>query len=259
VPVPIPVRRTVGRLLPRGPLDLLRQIVLFCGAYWLYRLVRGLVDGRAAEAFDNARQVVDFERAIGLFPEPAMHRFAEAHELLGDFSAWMYVNSHFVITTVTLAYIYLRRNERFYFVRNMFMVAMGAALVLYVVFPTAPPRFMPELGFTDSVAHFTGVEAEESGVLFNPYAAIPSMHVGFALMLGLPMAEMARRRWAALVWRAYPVLVTWVVIATANHWWFDAALGAGVAAFAYALAAGPLGRARPEAWAWDRTPATAGA
>ena len=68
----------------------------------------------------------------------------------------MYVNSHFTITTVTLAFIYLRRNPSFYFIRNMFMVAMGIALVLYAVYPTAPPRFMPEWGFCDSVAQFTG-------------------------------------------------------------------------------------------------------
>ena len=118
--------------LPNGPLDLLRQIVLFCGAYWLYRLVRGLVDGRAAEAFDNARQVIDFERALGLFFEPARPRVGDAHAVVIDSASWMYVNSHFAITTVTLAWIYLRRNERFYFVRNMFMVAMGIALVGYV-------------------------------------------------------------------------------------------------------------------------------
>ena len=64
----------------------------------------------------------------------------------------MYVNSHFAITTVALAYLYLRRNEHFYFVRNMFMVAMAIALVGYLVFPTAPPRLIPELGFRDSVA-----------------------------------------------------------------------------------------------------------
>ena len=59
---------------PHGPLDLLRQIVLFCGAYWLYRLVRGLVDGRAAEAFDNAREVIRIERGLGLFFEPSVQR-----------------------------------------------------------------------------------------------------------------------------------------------------------------------------------------
>src|SRR5215211_2650630 len=161
-------------LLPNGPIDLVRQVVLFCGAYWLYRLVRGLVDGRAAEAFANARDVIRIEKDLGLFIEPSVNAWATANSVIGDAASWMYVNSHFAITTVALAWIYLRRNERFYFVRNMFMVAMGIALVGYLALPTAPPRFMPELGFTDSVAAFTGVDPDtgSAGVLFNPYAAI---------------------------------------------------------------------------------------
>ena len=147
-------------LLPNGPLDLARQIVLFCGAYWLYRLVRGLVDGRAVEAYDNAREVINIERGLGLFFEPSVNAWATAHSAIIDFASWMYVNSHFAITTVTLAWIYLRRNERFYFVRNMFMVAMGIALVGYLALPTAPPRLMTGYGFHDSVAAFTGVDAD---------------------------------------------------------------------------------------------------
>jgi hypothetical protein len=243
----------VRSLLPNGPVDLLRQIVLFCGAYWLYRIARGMVDGRAAEAFENARSVIAVERDLGLFFEPAVHGWASAHALVIDAASWMYVNSHFAITTVALAWIYLRRNERFYFVRNMFMVAMGIALVGYVALPTAPPRFMPELGFTDSVAAFTGVDPDtgSAGVLFNPYAAIPSMHVAFALMLGVTMARTIRRRWAQALWLAYAPVVTFVVVATANHWWLDGFLGAAVAVASAACAHGLFARARPEVWAWN--------
>jgi hypothetical protein len=244
----------IRSLLPQGFGDLLRQIVLFCGAYWLYRLVRGQVDARAAAAFDNARAIVDFEQWMGLFFEPAVHVWTRGQGWLIDLSSWLYVNSHFAVTTATLAFLYLRRNERFYFVRNMFMVAMGIALVGYMAFPTAPPRFMPEYGFQDSVAAFTGVSAESSNLLFNPFAAVPSMHVAFALMLGLPMASMARRRWARLAWWSYPGVVTFVVVATANHWWFDAFLGAVTAAAAALAAQGVFARARPEAWAWDPAP-----
>jgi hypothetical protein len=249
------VLQTVRRHLPQGPADLVRQIVLFCGAYYVYRIVRGIVDDRVSDAFANARGIVHFERSLGIFPEPAIHRFAERNEVISDVASWMYVNSHFVVTTVALAFIYLRRNDSFYFVRNMFMVAMGVALVLYLVFPTAPPRLLPELGFKDSVANFTGVTSQDSDLLVNPYAAIPSMHVCFALLIGLPMARLARRRWAAVLWRLYPLLVTWVVVATANHWWMDAALGALTAGVAYAVAAELFARVRPDAWA----PATAGA
>ena len=246
--------RVAGRILPQGPADLLRQILLFCGAYWLYRLVRGLADGRAGAAFENARHIIGLEQGMGLFVEPAVHAWASAHEWVIDAASWTYVNSHFTITTVTLAYVYLRRNERFYFVRNMFMVAMAIALAGYMAFPTAPPRFMPEWGFSDSVAAFTGVESEASNALFNPFAAVPSMHVAFALMLALPMARMTRRRWARGLWHAYPAAVTFVVVATANHWWLDALLGAATAAVAALAAQGVFARARPEAWAWDTAP-----
>ena len=227
-------------LLPHGPLDLARQLVLFCGAYWLYRLVRGLVDGRAHEAFANARALVDVERDLGLFFEPGLHAWATGHQLVIDASSWMYLNSHFAVTTVTLAWIYLRRNERFYFVRNMFMVAMAIALVGYVALPTAPPRFMPEWGFTDSVAAFTGVDAESgsAGVLFNPFAAIPSMHVAFALMLGATMANITTRRWEQVLWWAYAPVV----------------LGAVVALVAALCAHGLFARARPDVWAWNVPP-----
>jgi hypothetical protein len=243
-----------GRLLPKGWGDLARQLALFCGAYWLYRLVRGLVDSRAAAAFENAREIIQLEQALGLFFEPAVHAWATREAWIIDAASWMYLNSHFAVTTAALAYVYLRRNERFYFLRNMFMVAMAIALAGYAAYPTAPPRFMPEWGFQDSVAEFTGVGSESSNVLFNPFAAVPSMHVAFALMLGLPMASMTRRRWAQLAWRAYPALVTFVVVATANHWWLDAFLGAATAAVAALAAQGVFARARPEVWAWDPAP-----
>ena len=243
-----------AQLLPKGWRDLVRQIVLVCGAYLLYRLVRGQVDGRASDAFENARHIIGAEQSLGLFVEPAVHAWAEARGWVADSASWMYVNSHFTVTTVALAFLYLRRNERFYFVRNMFLVAMGIALVGYVAFPTAPPRLMPEWGFQDSVADFTGVDAQTSDALFNPFAAVPSMHVAFALMLGLSMAGVARHRAARVLWRCYPLVVTFVVIATANHWWFDAYLGAATAAVSALAAQALLARARPDAWAWDPSP-----
>ena len=252
-------QRFAARVLPQGWMDLFRQILLFCGAYWLYRLVRGATDGKVAEAFQNARDVIRIEQGVGLFVEPAIQAWAQSTSIIIDAASWMYVNSHFAITTVTLAFIYLRRNERFYFIRNMFMVAMGIALVLYAVYPTAPPRYMPEWGFQDSVAQFTGLTSSDSSAnaLYNPFAAVPSMHVAFALMLGVPMATMVRHVWAKALWLIYPFVVTFVVVATANHWWFDAFTGALVAGLA-GVAAIFCARLRPTAWAWvPPTPAPA--
>ena len=97
--------------------------------------------------------LVDLERGMGLFFEPNLQSWATSQVgWLVTAANWMYVNSHFVVTTTFLIWLYLARNHAYYFVRNMFMVAMGLALVRYVAYPTAPPRFMPEWGFTDTVA-----------------------------------------------------------------------------------------------------------
>jgi membrane-associated phospholipid phosphatase len=242
----------LARLLPRGTADILRQILLFCGAYWLYRLVRGIVDGEAAEAFENARSVIALEHHLGVFVEPHIQTWASSKTWLIDAASWMYLNSHFTVTTFTLAFIYLFRNEHYYFVRNMFMVAMGIALVGYLLYPTAPPRMLPEWGFADSVADFTGInDSGSANLLVNPYAAVPSMHVGFALMLAVPMIRMARHGWVKAAWALYPALVTFVVVSTGNHYVFDAATGALTAGLSALAAQALFARVRPEAWAWQ--------
>ena len=239
------------RRLPQGWLDILRQLVLFAGAYYVYRIVRGIVDGQATQAFENGRTLVYLERELGLFFEPGLQAWAEGQEWIIWVANAMYVNSHFIVTTSFLIWLYLARNHAYYFVRNMFMVAMGFALALYVAYPTAPPRFLTEWGFTDTVAEAVGNEAEMSAsVLYNPYAAVPSMHVAFALMIALPAISLVSHRTLKVLWALYPLLVTFVVVVTANHYWIDALLGAMVAGAAAWVAKSALGRARPEAWAW---------
>ena len=163
----------------------------------------------------------------------------------------MYINAQTSVTLGALAFLYLFRNDSFYFVRNMMLVAMGIALVGYVAFPTAPPRFLPEWGFTDTVANFVGESAENSAnVLYNPFAAVPSMHVAFALMIAIPAIFLVRNRVIKALWGLYPVVITFVVVVTANHYWLDAALGAAVAAVSAWAATAAFARARPDAWAW---------
>ncbi|HEY1277046.1 MAG TPA: phosphatase PAP2 family protein [Thermoleophilaceae bacterium] len=252
------VWRSTGRWLPNGWLDALRQLALFAGAYYVYRIVRGVVDGQAGLAFENARTVVDAERSLGLFFEPGLQAWTRSQEWLLTFANWMYVNSHFVLTTTFLIWLYLARNYAFYYVRNMFMVAMGLALVGYVVFPTAPPRFLPEWGFTDTVAHWVGDSAENSAnVLYNPFAAMPSMHIAFALMIAVPGFMLVKSRLLKAFWAVYPAIMTFVVISTANHFWLDAAVGAAVAAVSAWAATMALARARPDAWAWRTAKVTA--
>ncbi|HEX2103840.1 MAG TPA: phosphatase PAP2 family protein [Solirubrobacteraceae bacterium] len=247
------IRISAGRLLPRGPLDVVRQVLLFALAYLAYRIARGAVDdpAGAAVAFENARSLIHLEQSLGVFAEPSVQAWASGSRLIIDAASWTYVNAQSTITTAALVYLYLAHNRSFYFVRNMFAVAIAIAMVGYVVVPTAPPRFFPEWGFVDSVAELTGVRHDSvvAHALFNPYAAIPSMHVAFALMIAVPIARLARHRITRVAWSLYPLLVTFVIVATANHFFADAVAGGLTAALA-ASAALWLARARPAAWAF---------
>jgi PAP2 superfamily len=232
-------------------LDALRQLGLFAGAYYAYRIVRGIVDGEITVAFSHARDIVGLERGMHLFFEPQLQHWALKSSFVVHAADWLYVNSHFVITTTFLIWLYLARNQAFYYVRNMFMIAMGLALVGYVVFPAAPPRMLPEWGFTDTVANFVGQSGSNTAsLLYNPYAAVPSMHVAFALMISVPAIMVVRSRVLKVAWSFYPLLITFVVMVTANHFWMDAALGVLVAGVSAYVAREVFARARPEAWAW---------
>jgi hypothetical protein len=257
------VRLLQARVLPNGWLDVLRQLSLFGAAYLAYRFVRGLVEGDANVAFAHSRDLITLERTLHVFVEPSIQAWASGSHFVMVASSWLYVNAQTSVTVAALVYLYLRHNRRFYFVRNMFMIAMAIALVGYAAFPTAPPRFMPEWGFIDTVAAYTGVHVDSHSAslnaLTNLYAAVPSMHVAFALMIGATLARVVRWRLLRVLWALYPLLMAFVIIVTANHFIIDAVLGALTAGVS-AYGARQLARIRPQVWRFSAvSPASVGA
>jgi hypothetical protein len=245
----------IGRWLPHGYGDAARQLSLFVVAELCYEAVRGIADGARMTAMANGQHVIDFERSIHTFFEPNLQAIFLSHRWIIDFANFMYMNSHFVVTTAFLVWLYLFRNSSFYFVRNMFMVAMGLAVVGYALLPTAPPRMFDE--FTDTITQYAQVN-HDSGLVrlfINPYAAIPSMHVAFSSMIGVTGALIARHKITKVLWCIYPVMVFWVVVVTGNHFWVDGAIGLLVAALSAITAKQILARVRPAVWSWR--PATA--
>jgi hypothetical protein len=241
-----------GRWLPNGYGDAGRQLGLFVLAELSYEAVRGIADGARTQAFVNGQNVIDLEKGLHTFFEPNLQAVFIGHRWVIDFANFMYMNSHFVVTTAFLVWLYLFRNRNFYFVRNMFLVAMGLACVGYALLPTAPPRLFTGDGFVDTITDYAQVN-HDSGLVklfINPYAAIPSMHVAFSTMIGVTGAMIARHRITKMVWLAYPILVFWVVVVTANHFWIDGAAGLLVAALAAIAARVILARARPAVWSF---------
>ena len=253
------LRLIEARVLPRGWPDVLRQVGIFAAAYVLYQVVRGLIDGGSGyKPFGDATKIINLERVMHVFIEPSIQAWASNKHLLMDIADWSYLNAHYFVTIGALIFIYLRRNDSFYFVRNMFMIAMAIALVGYAVYPTAPPRLMPEWGFTDSISQFLGTFHFDDGpgkAFMNFYAAVPSMHVCFALLIGWPMSRLVKSWPAKVAWRLYPLWITFVVVATGNHYLTDVFLGAVTAGTASLLAGKLLARARPDAWAFGQATA----
>jgi membrane-associated phospholipid phosphatase len=255
------VRRAVDRIgdrLPQGWGDLFRQLGFFVLADIAYDVVRGVADGKQAVAFANGQQIIDFERSTHTFFEPNLQSMVLPVRLLVDVANQIYMNSQFAITIAFLVWLYLFRNEFFYFVRNMFVASMALALVGYALYPTAPPRLFPQYGFVDTITDLSNVNHDSALVklFINPYAAVPSMHCAFALMIGFTGARVARRWWTRAFWGLWPLLVLWVVVVTANHYWVDAAAGALVAAVS-ALVAVQLARIKPQAWSFSTAPSEA--
>ena len=220
----------IGSKLPKGYPDALRRSA---SSSWPTSATRPCAESpreSRSVAFANGQAVIDFERATGTFFEASFQAFFIAEQWVIDLANFMYMNSHFMLTTGFLVWLYLFRNDSFYFVRNMFMVAMALALIRYALVPTAPPRMFPEAGFVDTINDFSSVNHDSAlvKIFVNPYAAMPSMHIAFALMIAIPACS-SPAHCGAGVWGAYPLLVLWVVVVTGNHFWFDAAVGALVA------------------------------
>jgi membrane-associated phospholipid phosphatase len=226
------------RLLPRGPRDLLIQFVVIALAYVAWRYARGAVAGGMAESFAHARDLISAERSLGALIESDVQRWTLDSGWLAEFVRWGYANLHFKGSCLMLAAIYLGWRGSFGFVRNMLLAAMAISILCYALFPTAPPRFIPELGLdpSNTVTGNDNVLSADGDPLFNPFAAVPSMHVAFSLMFAWSLALLVRPRPLKAFLFAYPLVMTYVVVASGNHFWLDAVFGAVVAAAAAGVA-----------------------
>jgi len=248
--------RSVTAWTPKGWADAARQLGVLLGIDLIYELGRGLADSSRAVAIHHGSQVIFFERATHTFFEPALQRFFLSTHWTIDLADFLYLNSQSSVALGFLFWLYLFHNESYYFVRNMFVVAMCLALIGYVGYPTAPPRMFPGDGFVDTITKYSPVNhnSKIAKIFINPYAAVPSVHCAWGLMIGGTGIAVCRHWWSRAWWAFWPILVAWVVIVTANHYWLDWALGWLVPLAAFAVAKWMLARWKPEVWDWRTRP-----
>jgi membrane-associated phospholipid phosphatase len=213
-----------------------REAALVLTLYGVYELARGLVVGNTEEADGHANQLVALERLLHLFDEGKVQHAANALPGLAGLLGVAYLTLHLAVTAVVLLWLHQRRPAAFPFVRTTLLVASALALVGFLGYPTAPPR-LAGIGIADTVSN--GQVNLNRGLvssLYNPYAAVPSMHVGYALIVAISLLRYGRGRLVRTLGTLYPAFVLLVVVATGNHFFLDAAAGALVAVIAFAAA-----------------------
>jgi len=209
--------------------------------YGLYELARGLVVSDGREADHHAHRVVALERWLHLFREANVQHAARALPGLTSLLGTAYLTLRLAVTAGVLLWLHQRRPAHFAFVRTTLLLASGLSLVGFLAYPSAPPR-LAGIGIADTVSN-GHIDLNKGLVssLYNPYAAVPSMHIGYALIVAAGLLLYARRPLVRALGALYPPFVLLVVVATGNHFFLDAAAGALVAVAA-AAAAAPLTR-----------------
>src|ERR687898_2771203 len=235
------IRRIADRPYP-GRVELAALAVL----YGAYELVRGFGSENGAAARAHTADIVALERRLNLFVEQDVQQLAGLLPGVPALLGLLYVALHFAGTAGVLVWVHSRRPQAFPFLRTTLIVSTGLALAGYVLYPAAPPR-LANLGFADTVSTHTGLNLSSDllGSLYNPIAAVPSLHFGYSLIVGVAVARLASGRIARRVGAAYPALMLLIIVATGNHFLFDAVAGGLVVAAGWLAAARLAVPARP--------------
>ncbi|MEU0965776.1 phosphatase PAP2 family protein [Streptomyces sp. NPDC005917] len=215
---------------------LVRELLLVAGLFLVYKFGRQLATGHSAEALHNAHRIWDLERTLQLPSEVDVQSALLHGDSLVHLANTYYATVHFPATLAFLAWLYLRRPAHYVWARRVLAVVTAAALVLPFTFPLAPPRMLAATGLVDTARRYgpSVYGPPSSDHLSNQFAAMPSLHFGWALMvaIGLIVATRSRRRW---LWLLHPAITLLVIVGTANHYWLDSVVATVMLGAALAL------------------------
>ena len=214
--------------LRRGVFRHFREVLLLVGAYFVYMFMRRFaLPGVEEEAFANAVKVISFETAAGIFWEPYLQDIAmKSSRALVVFFNWAYIFTFLPVIITTAVIVYFKDRPKYLYYRNLVLLSFVFALIIFVAFPLAPPRFVPEHGFIDAIQRFgpTWYGKREVDFYYNAFAAMPSLHFGWSVLFGV-MLFRTRQRWLMAAGAAYPVVTLFAITITGNHYIIDAVGG----------------------------------
>jgi hypothetical protein len=219
-------------------LDPVLQIGLIIILAETYRLLRRLIPTDWPQAITNAHHVLRLEQVTHFAWERGIQSwFLQFPEVVRGMN-WFYLSSHFVLTGVFFVWLYWRNREGFSIFRDGFLLATAIALVIHWRYPTAPPR-LAHVGIKDTIDLYSGLNIgrPHHERFSNPVAAVPSLHAGWALAVGVGLMLYARNFFARAIGVIYPSAVLLTIVVTGNHFIFDAVTGALVMAVGFAATA----------------------
>ena len=218
-------------------LGIIREVGIVALAALVYFAARGLIETRAAQAYEHASWVVSFERSIGIFRESWFQGWIVDRNWLIDLSNAVYIYGHWPVIAATLVWLLIRHRQMFQVYRSALLISGAIGIVFFVMFPLAPPRFLTGLGFVDTVSlHSQAYRVLQPPSLTNQYAAMPSLHVGWNLLMGIAIVTQTRYLFWKVFGVAMPLLMFVATIVTANHFIVDGLAGATIALVGLAVA-----------------------
>ena len=212
---------------------------------WVYDAINNLAPVRLHAALAHGWGVLHLERSLGLDPELTLNRWVTHHHTLGLLLSDYYDNAHFIVTLGLLGWLWYRRADIYRPLRNTLVAINVIGLAVFWLYPTAPPRLLPGSGFADVVASthaFGGWHTGSLAVVANQFAAMPSLHMAWAVWCSLVVWSMSKRWWVRCVAIVYPCITCLAVLATGNHYLFDVLAGVATTALAVVLGARPRSR-----------------
>jgi hypothetical protein len=203
------------------------ELLLLLPAILLYFIVRGLVDARAGDAINNAYKVVNLERRLGIFVELDLQEIVLQSATIQTIVNWIYIWMHWPVVIITIIWLITQRPRARYGVYlNAFLLSAAIGMVIFALFPVAPPRLVPSLGLEDTVTrHSHSYRVLQPPGLTNPFAAMPSLHFGWNLLVGIAIVREARHPLARAFGVVMPAMMFSAIVLTANHYILDGLVG----------------------------------
>ncbi len=211
------------------------QLGLFLLAYLLYSAARWVTVGDLDVAKANADWIVSFEHHLGVASESSVQ-----HALSGTWMLWLlnhlYLAAQLVVLPGALIFLYRRSHILYERLRNTILATWLVSIPVYAAFPVAPPR-LADIGMVDTITSQTGfaLDGKLTTSFYNELAAVPSLHVGFAVAIGIALAAAVHNRVLKVIALLWGPTIGLAVLATGNHFVFDIVAGVAAAGLGYGL------------------------